>query len=280
MPRAEEPIQQLEPIVEALAGRWSLALGEPFQPRGKTACWVGPARDSAGNDLVLKVCWPHVEAAAEAEGLIAFGGDGAVRLQASQELDGATGLLLERCLPGSALSSRPEQEQDIVIAGLLKQLWRPPPTGHRIRLLEVMCDQWADEYEQSSPEERKVLDPGLAREGIELFRSLPRSAEDRVLLCTDLHAGNVLAAERSPWLAIDPKPHVGDPTYDVIQHMLNCEQRLQADPQGLAQTMATLAGLDPGRVLSWLFARCVQESPRWPGLAEVATRLARGQLAA
>jgi streptomycin 6-kinase len=34
-----------------------------------------------------------------------------------------------------------------------------------------------------------------------------------VVISTDLHAGNVLGAEREPWLAIDPKPFVGDPAY-------------------------------------------------------------------
>ena len=46
---------------------------------------------------------------------------------------------------------------------------------------------------------------------MELFTSLPGTADRRVLLCTDLHAGNVLAAQRRPWLVIDPKPYVGDP---------------------------------------------------------------------
>jgi streptomycin 6-kinase len=40
-----------------------------------------------------------------------------------------------------------------------------------------------------------------------------------VLLCTDLHADNILAALRAPWLVIDPKPYAGDPAYDVRQHM-------------------------------------------------------------
>jgi streptomycin 6-kinase len=31
-----------------------------------------------------------------------------------------------------------------------------------------------------------------------------------------------------------PKPYVGHPAYDVLQHMLNCEDRLAADPVGLA----------------------------------------------
>jgi streptomycin 6-kinase len=52
----------------------------------------------------------------------------------------------------------------------------------------------------------------------------------RVLLATDLHAMNVLAATRQPWLAIDPKPYVGDPHYDPVQHLLNCEQRPRLRP--------------------------------------------------
>ena len=118
------------------------------------------------------------------------------------------------------------------------------------------------------------LDPGLAREGIALFRALPATADRNVLLCTDLHAENVLAAQREAWLVIDPKPYVGDPTYDALQHLLNCDERLHADPRALARRMADLLGLEAERLLLWLFARCVQESPDWPALAEIATRVA------
>jgi hypothetical protein len=38
--------------------------------------------------------------------------------------------------------------------------------------------------------------------------------------------------------------------------------------------MAGLAGLDPGRVRQWLFARSVQESPGSPLMHQVARRLA------
>lgn len=88
------------------------------------------------------------------------------------------------------------------------------------------------------------LDPGLARAGIELFRHLPGTAGRSVLLCTDLHHDNVLAAAREPWLVIDPKPYVGDPAYDLLQQMLNFPDRLAADPAGFADRMAGLLGLD------------------------------------
>lgn len=263
----------LPETIERLQMAWSVQLGDPFQPGGQNA-WVAPAT-RAGQNLVLKVLWRHPEAEHEADGLRAWDGNGAVRLHAAEEIDAQTAaLLLERCRPGTSLQARREPEQDVVVAGLLRRLWTPPPANHRFHSLGSMCALWADEYEEKTAEGGSRLDPGLAREGIALFRQLPASAERDVLLCTDLHAGNVLAAEREPWLVIDPKPYVGDPTYDALQHMLNCDVRLPADPHGLVRRMAGLLGLDPDRLRLWLFARCVQESPQWPMLAEVAEQMA------
>jgi streptomycin 6-kinase len=259
-------------VAEATA-RWSLTLGPPFEPGGVTA-WVAPARDPDGADLVLKVVWPHEEAAHEAAGLRAWDGRGAVRLHAVARLDGAEALLLERCRPGDPLSALPEPEQDVVVTGILRRLWSASvPAGAGFPTLAAMCDRWADEFARKAAAGDCPLDSGLARTAVDVLRSHPGTADDRVLLATDLHAGNVLSARRHPWLAIDPKPHVGDPAYDATQHMLNCD-RLHADPGALADRMAGLLGLDRGRLRLWLFARCVQESPDWPGLAAVARRLA------
>jgi streptomycin 6-kinase len=274
-------LASLPAVVAQVRGRWHLDVATPFQPGGQTA-WVAPARDERGRDLVLKVGWWHSEGRHEADGLRVWDGDGAVRLHAADMLDGGPGnrtsvLLLERCRPGTELSGRPEPEQDVVLAGLLRRLWVTPPAGHAFRPLQSMCDEWAAEFEAKRAAGRATaIDAGLARAGMDLFRSLPATTDRSVLLCTDLHAANVLAAEREPWLVIDPKPHVGDPAYDPVQHMLNCDERLRADPLGLVRRMAGLLDLDPERLRLWLFARCVQESPDWPGLAEVARRIAPG----
>jgi streptomycin 6-kinase len=267
-----EWLRVLPGIVVELAERWSLRLGQPYQPGGRCA-WVAPVRNIAGRDLVLKVAWRHDEATDEADGLRAWAGEGAVRVYDSDVFDSTSALLLERCHPGTTLSQvLPEPEQDEVVAALLQRLWSAPTDGYPFRPLQVMCDAWAAEFKEKFTAS-VGLDPGLARAGIELFRSLPATAERQVLLCTDLHAGNVLAAQREPWLAIDPKPYVGDPTYDVLQHLLNCEERLVADPAGLAMRLADLLGLDPDRLIAWLFARCVQESIDQPVLADVAARI-------
>jgi streptomycin 6-kinase len=151
----------------------------------------------------------------------------------------ADALLLERCVPGTRLrDALPEPERDVVVVGMLRRLWARADEARRdgaraegawpFRLLTEMCDEWADQfwrdYAAAPPPSR--IDPGLARDGIVLFRELPRTAANSVLLCTDLHSENILAARRAPWLVIDPKPYIGDPAYDLLQHMINCEGRL------------------------------------------------------
>ena len=268
-------LAELPDTVRTLAARWSLTLGPPFQPGGEVS-WVAPARDPAGRDLVLKVGWWHPDTAHEAAGLHAWRDRGAVWLHEAERIGRSQGLLLERARPGTALgAARAEPEQDEVIAALLAELWHEPPAGHPFRTLTELCDAWADEFEEGYGARPEMLDPGLARAGMRLFRDLARDPTPSRLLVIDLHAGNVLAARRRPWLVIDPNPHVGDPTYDVLQHLLNCDRRLTADPVGLADRMAALLDLDRPRLRYWLFARCVQESVLQPWLRPVAAALGR-----
>ena len=76
-----------------------------------------------------------------------------------------------------------------------------------------------------------------------------------MLLATDLHAGNVLRAEREPWLVIDPKPFIGDPAYDATQHLLNCIDRVRSQPEDTIRRFSDLLELDAERVRLWTFAR-------------------------
>ncbi len=273
-----EWIAALPSIVSDLAVRWSLRVGEPFQPGGQCS-WTAPVTGPAGTCLVLKVGYrfPGGDERDEAAALRVWAGNGAVRLQAAAETELVYALLIERCLPGTPLGQAlPEPEQDLVVAALLRRLWAQPHAAYPFRPLAQMCAAWAREFERdyaaAAPADR--IDLGLARAGIALFRELPETADSRVLLCTDLHGDNILAAQRAPWLAIDPKPYLGDPAYDVLQHMLNCEGRLAADPAGLAARMAGLVGVEAVRVRHWLFARSVQESVGSPLMRQVARGLA------
>ena len=161
-----------------------------------------------------------------------------------------------------------------MVTRLLARLHAAPICGP-FRPLSAMCDMWVAGFLRRLAAARQdILDPVLVSAAVEVFAGLPRSAGRQVLLCTDLHAGNVLSAEREPWLAIDPKPYLGDPCYDVLQHALELPGRLAADPVGLAARLAALADLDADRVRLWLFARCTIESLERPDLARAARTLA------
>ena len=262
--------------VDEIASEWSLELGEPYLPGGQCA-WVAPVRNRAGDELVLKVGWRHREAEQEADALRFWDGRGTVRCVTARTLNQTTALLLERCVPGSQLKcSVSEVDQDVILAGLLRRLWgQRPPDDHPFGSLQEISDEWAESFEAEFEIDRRGLDPGLAREGMATLRELPRTADRSALLCVDLHAGNILAAKRERWLVIDPKPFVGDPAFDAVQHMLNCEKRLATDPAGLSLRMASLLEVDPERVRLWLFARCVQESLADLTMRALAHRLAK-----
>jgi streptomycin 6-kinase len=288
-PARAEWLAALPARVEELTERWGLRLDEPFEPGGNCS-WVAPGTDREGREVVLKVAWHHTEALHEAEALAALGGQEAVEVYAFEHLaparpgggpDGGTdttAMLLERCRPGTELRARPESEQHVVVTGLLRSVWAVDlPSDHPFRPLSVMADDWVAHAEARLAADPGRLDGGLAREGLALFRELSRTGAAEVLLFTDLHAGNVLSGERRPWLLIDPKPFVGDPYYDVLQHLLNCNRSLQADPMGLLSEVADLADLHAERVRQWLFARCVVEllgeDVPWPALDVVLHRL-------
>lgn len=264
--------------VDDVTERWGVTLDDPFEPGGNCS-WVAPGIDWNGRAVVLKMAFRHDEAMHEAEGLAALGGRGAVEVYDFEHVaPDTTAMLLERCTPGTELRGRPEPEQHVVITDLLHAVWATElPPDHSFRPLSVMADDWIQRAEVRHAAEPDLLDAGLARDGFALFRELARSGPRDVLLFTDLHAGNVLSGTRRPWLLIDPKPYVGDQHYDVLQHVLNCDESLRVDPIGLLTKIADLAGLDRDRLRQWLFARCVQQTfsdlNPWPSLGAMLEKL-------
>ncbi|HXP87944.1 MAG TPA: aminoglycoside phosphotransferase family protein [Bryobacteraceae bacterium] len=260
-PQRSAWLAQLPDALRQALRQWSLTLGPPFDHKFVSCAWVAPVTLPNGTLAILKLGMPHMEAEHEVDGLRFWNGDGMVRLLAAD--DGLGAMLIEHCEPGTPLSTLPESEQDPVVAGLLRRLWRTPPVPHLFRPLSALLEFWSDE---TQADRARWPDAGLVRAGLELFQELPRTASKNVVLATDLHAGNVLRAAREPWLAIDPKPFAGDPAYDATQHLFNGMARLCSDPSGAIRRFADLLEVDAERVRLWTFARAAAE-PRddWQG---------------
>ena len=245
-------LEGLPDAIRALQDKWSLSLCAPFED--VSCAWVAPAVRADGTRAVLKLGMPHFEAADEIQGLRFWDGGPTVRLlDADVDLNA---MLLEECRPGTALREVPEPEQDVIVAGLLRRLWSRRGAANGFRPLSALTAHWARETLAAS---QQWPDPGLVGEGLRLFDELSRPAAGDVVLATDLHAGNVLRAQREPWLVIDPKPFIGDRAYDATQHLFNCKARMLAAPAATIHGFADLLGLDDERVRLWMFARSAAE---------------------
>ena len=147
---------------------------------------------------MLKVFFPDHESLQEADALERWDGDGAIRLLARD--DERCALLLERCEPGAFLSSIGGEPALDVLIELLPRLWKSGDGFHTL----------ADEASGGSS--------AASIRGSRLRRSraqLASSQGEQVLVHQDLHGDNVLAAEREPWLVIDPKPLAGEREFAV-----------------------------------------------------------------
>jgi streptomycin 6-kinase len=152
-----------------------------------------------GVPAVIKLQAPGRESEHEADALEAWGGDGAVRLIARD--DERRALLLERLEPGTPLTGRDDALD--VLLDLLPRLWVDAP--EQVHPVAEEAAWWAATLREETGYDRALLDAALG-----YLAELPGTQGEQVLLHQDLHPGNVLAAQREPWLVIDPKPLRGE----------------------------------------------------------------------
>jgi streptomycin 6-kinase len=227
-------------------------VGEPFE--GAQVALVLPATTADEMDVVLKIQWPHRESEHEADALNAWNGNGAVELL-DHDAD-AHAMLLERCLPGSHLSTVEGDEALDVLVGLLPRLWVPVEVP--IGTLSEEAGWWQENLEEWSERAGHPFSEPLFHAALEALRDLPASQGEQVLLHQDLHPDNVLAAIREPWLVIDPKPLVGEREFSVAPIVRAYElEHSEESVRGRLDRLASELGLDRERARLWTIAQTV-----------------------
>jgi streptomycin 6-kinase len=247
-PSAVEWLGSIPSIVDALVDAWSLdEVGAPFE---STLAWVAPV----GATHVLKVAWPHGEGRDEALALRVWDGEGAVGV-VRHDAD-RWAMLLERCAPGSPLGERWTAATVPIGCELLRRLW--VATDEPFQELESVIAPWAEITLERAARRPELLDAGVVELGCALLESLPSGA--RHLLHGDFHPGNVLSSARQPWLAIDPKPIVGDREWDAVMLLVHgvidesaLRERLATVTDLLGVSRTRLCGFALARVVEWVF---------------------------
>lgn len=237
-------------LIDECRERWSLRLGDAYP--GSYVSVAMPADLADGTAAVLKVQFPHDESEHEADALRVWDGDGAVRLLDHDPQRHA--LLLERCEPGAHLRHQPRDEALSILIGLVPRLGKP--AGAPFRPLAEEAAGWADGLRDQWLRAGRPFEERLVDAAVDSLTSLVAAPAASVLLHQDLHADNVLAAQREPWLVIDPKPLVGDPAFAVAPIVRSYE--LGHSREQVLHRLHRLTvelGLDRERARLWSFGQ-------------------------
>ena len=210
---------------------------------------------------MLKIGLPDDESEHEALALQHWRGDGTVRLLRADPRRRA--MLLER-LHDQDLSDLEDVEACEVVAGFYPRLHRPALP--QLRPLTAYVDRWLDGLDELRRD--MPVPPRMVEQALHLGRALVGDpASTGVIIHGDLHYENVLAADREPWLVIDPKPMSGDPHYEPGPLLQNRWEEMTAGPGSLRDAIrrrfhavVDAAGLDESRARDWMVVRMVVDA--------------------
>ncbi|GHF03199.1 aminoglycoside phosphotransferase family protein [Streptomyces fumanus] len=231
--------------------QWELVLDGPAMHGW--AALVLPVVRADGLPAVLKLQILDDETEGEPVALARWDGDGAVRLL---DHDPATGtMLLERLDSARPLGRvQDSREAVLILARLLARLTAvPAPPG-----LRDLGDIARGMLERTPWALARIPDPQARRlvgDCAAALREVADEPGDR-LLHWDLHYDNVLAADRAPWLAIDPKPLSGDPGFDLMPALDNRYD--PAETRWRFDALTDVLGLDRERARAWTLGRALQ----------------------
>lgn len=243
-------VAELPQRAEEFLGRWGLRVTGPSM-YGMASLVLPVERAADGTRAALKMQILDDETEGEPIGLRVWDGAGVVRLL---DHDAATGtMLLERLDEARPLTSVADSREALgVVAGLLARLVAvPAPQGLR-GLGDIAAGMLAEV--PGAAERLDAQDAAVLRDCAAAVREVAGEPGDR-LLHWDLHLGNILAAEREPWLAIDPKPLAGDPGFDLLPALLD-----RFDPDDVLWRFDLLAEVvgDRERAVAWTLGRVLQ----------------------
>lgn len=253
-------LRELPRLVRECLAAWELQVSGVS--RHGMAALVVPVRRADCSRAFLKVTWPHPEAVHEHLALRRWDGCGAVRLLAADPSRCA--MLLEPLQADHTLADEPIDEACAVIGGLLRQL--DVPALPQSPLLSDEAKRWATTFAAAarhpSPEGGTPLPRRFLEQARDLAIDLAQSPDvDGRLVPTDLHYENVLAADRAPWLAIDPKPLAAEPAFAVTPALWNrwdeaaATGDLRRALRRRLDIVCDAAGIDGDRARGWSIVR-------------------------
>ncbi|HET7328109.1 MAG TPA: aminoglycoside phosphotransferase family protein [Nocardioidaceae bacterium] len=249
-------LDRLPQLVAALVEEWELRYDGP--PRHGFASLVVPVQ-TPDRPAALKVTFDgDDESVHEGLALQHWGGRGAVQLLRADPHRRA--LLLER-LHTEDLSGVWDIDACEIVAGAYARIH--VPAVPQLRPLTSYLDSWNDglaNLPRDAPLPRRLVEHAVS-----LARSFSTDAASTgTLIHGDLHYANMLAADREPWLVVDPKPMSGDAHYEVAPLLWNRWEEMTHNVRDAIRrrfhTVVDTAGLDEDRARDWVVVRSLHNA--------------------
>jgi len=249
-------VDRLPALVRDLLDEWDLTVDGALM--NGFCSLVVPVLTADGERSVLKL---HTDADADESdfehlALQHWHGNGTVLLLRADPRRRA--MLLERLHPRD-LTTIGDREACEVVGGLYGRIH--VPALPQLRTITSYVERWTADLEalpRDAPIPRR-----LREQCVSLVRDLVADpASVGVIIHGDLHHHNVLAADREPWLVIDPKPMSGDPHYEPAPMLWNRWDEIVAgnareNLRRRFHTLVDVAGLDEDRARDWVVVRMV-----------------------
>jgi streptomycin 6-kinase len=249
-------LAELPRIVDELLVRWACTPEGPVLHGGVGV--IVPVRGACG-PAVLKVSFPHPGNVHEPDAFAAWNGRGAVRLY--ERDDERFAMMLERAQPSMLAEIQSGDEAAAIAGQISRQLAIKAPPG--LPRLSEQADVWERQLRIDATELPHPLSSQAVETAVATIRELGR-VQPELMVHGDLHATNILRAEREPWLVVDPKGYVGDPAYDAGMpikwrplRLLKADELRKAVRRGL-DIFADAAEVDRERARRWAQFHAVQ----------------------
>ena len=202
------------------------------------------------------------ESTHEADALAFWHGDGAVRLLRHDPARRA--MLLERARPGHDAAMLSDDAIPTVIFDVARRLWRKPDANAPYDRIGDHVPAWLARAGESD----------LVPRAAALLNTL--DIRHDVLVHGDFHHHNLLR-DGERWVAIDPKPMLGEPEFDVVTFLWNPLDTSRTRERIETMIAAFAAqGLDAARIRAWAAIRATYLGlPVRPGMSATQVRVAR-----
>jgi streptomycin 6-kinase len=243
-------------IANEILELWNLSIYSSIS--GSTCSLILLCNTHDSHKVVLKLPYIDNENEFEASALAHYSGQGAVKLIAYEKNSGA--MLLEYVISGIPLFNHGDTYEALkILCEKLFELRCLPPVGLHLRTVYDWAQELLLEVTQS-----KNFHLAIVRTLSTVVGYLMGTTTGEILFMVnrDPHCFNVLSSDREPWLLIDPKPILGESSFEGAQVLLGSINTNDSGKSicNILDIIAPFFGYNSSRILCWAFLRAMHAS--------------------